>query len=245
MTQTIPNTPSVGQQPEYREEFHVMGEQLVTTVEQLLHEGNVRRIIIKHEGHTMLEIPLTIGVVGVLLAPLLAAVGAIGAAVTNCTIEVVRTEPPEQTGGLPLAQGTSHPPFSTFSGQSYSIAHSGMRLFEQGSIKTLMSGTVIDLVSAPIESGEYRLDITVTMGGVELFLPRSVQFTLEGSALAGGRNVHEGPGVWETMKQKLRYVVTLPDQPPDFAIAPSNPERPVRIHFVTHITMGGVDIYRL
>src|ERR1700693_1814473 len=133
MTQADTHTPSAGQQPEYREEFHVMGEQLVTTVEQLLHEGNVRRIIIKHESHTVLEIPLTIGVVGVLLAPLLAAVGAIGTAVTNCTIEVVRTEPPEQTGGLPLAQGISQPPFSTFSGQSYSIAHSGMQLFEQGS----------------------------------------------------------------------------------------------------------------
>jgi hypothetical protein len=120
-----------------------------------------------------------------------------------------------------------------------------MRLFEQGAIKTLMSGTLIDLVSAPIEPGEYRLEITVTMGGVEIFLPRSVQFTLEGSAIAGGRNVHEGPGVWETMKQKLRDLVTLPDQPPDFALAPSNPERPVRIHFVTHITMGGIDIYRL
>lgn len=59
------------------------------------------------------------------------------------------------------------------------------------------------------------------------------------------RNVHEGPGVWETRKQKLRYVVTLPDQPPDFAIAPSNPERPVRIRFVTHITMGGINICRL
>jgi hypothetical protein len=47
------------------------------------------------------------------------------------------------------------------------------------------------------------------------------------------------------MKQKLRDLVTLPDQPPDFAFAPSNQERPVRIHFVTHITMGGVDIYRL
>ncbi len=245
MTQADPHTPSAGQQPEYREEFQVMGEQLVTTVEQLLHEGNVRRIIIKHEGHTVLEIPLTIGVVGVLLAPLLAAVGAIGAAVTNCTIEVVRTEPPEQTGGPPPAQRSSHPPFAALSGQLYSIAHSGMRLFQQGSIKTLMNRTVIDLVSAPIEPGEYRLDITVTMGGVELFLPRYVQFTLEGSAIAGGRNVHEEPEVWETMKQKLRSLVTLPDQPPDFAVAPSNPERPVRIHFVTHITMGGVDIYRL
>src|SRR2546423_8551593 len=109
--QADPHTPSAGQPPEYREEFHVMGEQLVTTVEQLIHEGNVRRIIIKQEGHTVLEIPLTIGVVGVLIAPLLAAVGAIGAAVTNCTIEVVPTEPPEQTGGPPPAQGTSQPPY--------------------------------------------------------------------------------------------------------------------------------------
>jgi len=245
MTQTVPPTPSAGQQPENREEFQVMGEQLVTTVEQLLHEGNVRRIIIKHEGHTVLEIPLTIGVVGVLVAPMLAAVGAIGAAVTNCTIEVVRTEPPEQTGGSPPVQGSSHPPLAALSGQSYSIAHSGMQLLQQGAIKTLMGGTLIDLVSAPIEPGAYRLDITVTMGGVEIFLPRSVQFTLEGSAIAGGRNVHEGPGVWETMKQKLCDLVTLPDQPPDFAVAPCNPERPVRVHFVTHITMGGIDIYRL
>src|SRR6266571_2398232 len=241
MTQTDPN---MEQGRDFREELPVLGEQLLSRVRELLHEGNVRRIIIKQEGHTVLEIPLTIGVVGVLIAPLLAAVGAIGAAVTNCTIEVVRTEPPAQTGGPPPVQGTSHPPLSAFSGQSYSIAHSGMQLFQQGAIKTLMSGTVIDLVSAPIEPGEYRLEIMVTMGGVELFLPHSVQFTLEGSAIAGGRNVHEGPGVWETMKQQLRDLVTLPDQPPDFALAPSNPERPVRIHFVTHITMGGIDIYR-
>ena len=245
MTQTIPDKQSTGEQPEYREEFHVMGEQLVTTVEQLLHEGNVRRIFIKHEGHTVLEIPLAIGVVGVLVAPLLAAVGAIGAAVTNCTIEVVRTEPPEQTGGPSLAQGASHTPFSALSNQSYSIAHNGMQIFQQGTIKTRMSRTMIDLVSAPIEPGEYRLDITVTMGGVEIFLPRSVQFTLEGSAIAGGRNVHEGQEVWETMKQKLCDLVILPDQPPDFALAPSNPERAVRIHFVTHVTMGSIDIYHL
>ena len=238
-------TPSTGEQPEYSEEFHVMGEQVVTTVERLIHEGNVRRIFIKHEGHTVLEIPLTIGVVGVLIAPLLAAVGAIGAAVTNCTIEVVRTEPAEQTGGPSVAQGTSHPPYAALSNQSYSIAHNGMQLLQQGTIKTRMSTTMIDLVSAPIEPGEYRLDITVTMGGVEIFLPRSVQFTLEGSALAGGRNVHEGPDVWETMKQKLRDLVTLPDQPPDVALAPSNPEQAVHIHFVTHITMGSIDIYRL
>src|SRR6266699_678318 len=123
MTQTDPHIPSAEEQPEYREEFQVMGEQLLTTVEQLLHEGNVRRISIKHEGQSVLEIPLTIGVVGVLVAPLLAAVGAIGAAVTNCTIEVVRSEPPEQTGGPPPAPGTSQPPFADLSGHSYSIAH--------------------------------------------------------------------------------------------------------------------------
>ena len=108
-----------------------------------------------------------------------------------------------------------------------------------------MSGTLIDLVSAPIPPGEYRLEINVTMGGVEIFLPHYVEFTLEGSAIAGGRTVHEGPQVWETMKQKLRHLVQLPDQPLDFMFATYNPEQPVRIHFVTHITMGGIDIYRL
>jgi uncharacterized protein DUF4342/cell wall-active antibiotic response 4TMS protein YvqF len=245
MTQTDLNRPYTGQRPDYDEEIHVMGEQLAATVERLIHEGNVRRIIIKQEGHTILEIPLTIGLVGVLVAPMLAAVGAIGAAVTNCTIEVVRTEPPQQMGGPPPAQETSQPIFSAFSGQSYSIAHSGMQLFQQGKINTLMSATVIDLVSAPIPPGDYRLEITVTMGGVEIFLPHYVQFTLEGSAIAGGRNVHEGPQVWETMKRKLHYLVNLPDQPLDFMFATFNPEQSVRIHFVTHITMGGLDIYRL
>ncbi len=245
MTQTYPDTPYAGQPQESREEFHVMGEQLAATVERLIHEGNVRRISIKHEGQTLLEIPLTVGVVGVLVAPLLAAVGAIGAAVTNCTIEVIRTESPAYTDGPAVPPSTSKPFLSSMGGQTYSIAHSGMRLFEQGPIHTLMSGTVIDLVSAPIEPGEYRLELSVTMGGVEIFLPRYVQFTLEGSSIAGGRTVHEGPGTWETMRQKLRYTVDLPQQPPDFALAPYNPEQPVRIHFVTHITMGGVDIYRL
>jgi Domain of unknown function (DUF4342)/Cell wall-active antibiotics response 4TMS YvqF len=250
MTQTNTNAPYTGQRQdqEYREELQVMGDQLVTTVERLIHEGNVRRIIIKHEGHTILEIPLTIGVVGVLVAPMLAAVGAIGAALTNCTVEVIRIETRGFAEG-PAPARTSAPLLSGIGGQAYSISHSGMQLFEQGKINTLMSSTVIDLVSAPIEPGEYRLEISVTMGGVEIFLPRSVQFTLEGSAIAGGRNVHdgyyEGPHIWEITRQKLRYVVNLPEQPPDFAIAPANPGRPVRIHFVTHITMGGVDIYRL
>ncbi len=76
---------------ERQEEFKVNGEELMAKVKQLVHEGNVRRIIIKNkEGKTLVELPLTIGVVGVVLAPFFAAVGAIAALVTECTIVVIR-----------------------------------------------------------------------------------------------------------------------------------------------------------
>ncbi|MFZ5880715.1 MAG: DUF4342 domain-containing protein [Chloroflexota bacterium] len=75
------------------EEFRINGEELIAKVKQLLHEGNVRRIIIKDkDGKTVMEIPLTIGVVGVLLAPTLAAVGAIAALVTEATVVVEKAE---------------------------------------------------------------------------------------------------------------------------------------------------------
>jgi hypothetical protein len=133
---------------------------------------------------------------------------------------------------------------SGFGGQFYSISHSGTMLFQQGPITAVMGGIEIDLVSAPIEPGEYRLEINATMGGVEIFLPRYVQFTIEGVSILGGRDIHEGPDAWEKIKKKLHKQVNLPDQPPDFALALSNPERPVRIHFVINSTMGGVSIYR-
>lgn len=251
MTQTSSRSSPAGERPgqEFREELQITGEQLVATVERLIHEGNVRRILIKHEGQTVLEIPLSVGVVGALLAPMLAAVGAIGAALTNCTVEVIRVAPAGQTMGPPPAPGPSAPLLAGMGGQIYSIARSGMQLFEQGRVNAVMSSTVIDLVSAPMEPGEYRLEINATMAGVEIFLPRSVQFTLEGSTFVGGRTVHdglyEGAVVWETTRRKLRYVVDLPEQPPEFAIAAPNPERPMRIHFVTHLTMAGIEIYRL
>jgi len=77
-----------------REEIQIKGEQLITIVEKLLHEGNVSRIVIKRGTHVIAEFPLTVGVLGVLMAPMLAAIGAIGALVTECTIEVERVEPP-------------------------------------------------------------------------------------------------------------------------------------------------------
>jgi hypothetical protein len=76
-----------------REEFTVSSNDLIEKVKQLLHEGNVTRIIIKDEkGKTLLEMPATIGVIGVLLAPWLAALGAIAALATNCRIVVERRE---------------------------------------------------------------------------------------------------------------------------------------------------------
>jgi uncharacterized membrane protein YvbJ len=73
------------------EEFKVSADDLVRTVKKLLHEGNVRRIVIKDDkGKNLMDIPVTVGVVGTILAPWLAALGVIGAFVTNCTIVVER-----------------------------------------------------------------------------------------------------------------------------------------------------------
>ncbi len=78
-----------------KEEFKVKGEEIVEKVKQLIHEGNVRKLIIKDEdGKVYLEIPVTFGVIGALVAPMLAAVGAVAAMVANLKIEVVRNEEP-------------------------------------------------------------------------------------------------------------------------------------------------------
>ena len=75
------------------EEFQVNGEQLVARIKEILHEGNIRRLIIKDkEGRTLIEVPLTIGVVGALLVPVWAAIGAIAALVVEATIVVEKVE---------------------------------------------------------------------------------------------------------------------------------------------------------
>lgn len=72
-----------------KEEFKVSGEEVLKKVKELIKQGNIRRIIIKNEkGDTLMEIPLTFAVVGAVIAPILAAVGALAALVTNCTIIV-------------------------------------------------------------------------------------------------------------------------------------------------------------
>ena len=78
------------------EKFTVSGSQLVDKVKQLIHEGNIRRVRVLHEGRTVLEIPLSIeapaAAVTIMVAPVLAALGAFAALVTECTIEVEKVE---------------------------------------------------------------------------------------------------------------------------------------------------------
>jgi hypothetical protein len=83
------------------EEFKITGDQVLTKVKELVHEGNIRRITLKNEeGKTLIEIPLTLGVVGALLLPVWAAIGAVAALATHCSILVERNEaqPPSGEG---------------------------------------------------------------------------------------------------------------------------------------------------
>ena len=76
-----------------KEEFEVTGKELVDKVKALIREGNIRRITIKSQkGKVLMEIPLTIGVIGAALVPIFAAVGAIAALATKCTIAIERVE---------------------------------------------------------------------------------------------------------------------------------------------------------
>ena len=75
------------------EEFKVSGEDVLKKIKEILREGNARKIIIKNEnGETLVELPLTVGAVGALIAPVLAAVGAIAALVAKCTIVVEKRD---------------------------------------------------------------------------------------------------------------------------------------------------------
>ncbi len=78
------------------EKFRVSGSELVEKVKQLVHEGNIRKVRLLHEDRTIIEIPLSIGApaaaLGIMAAPVLAAIGAFAALVTECTIEVEKVE---------------------------------------------------------------------------------------------------------------------------------------------------------
>jgi hypothetical protein len=78
----------------HKEEYQVSGDEVVGKIKELIHEGNIRRIILKNEeGRTLIEIPLTLGVVGAVLLPVWAAIGAIAALAANLTIVIEKVEP--------------------------------------------------------------------------------------------------------------------------------------------------------
>ena len=80
-----------------KERYKVAGDRVVEKLKELLHEGNVRHVVIKNDdGRTLIEFPVSIGVAGALLLPVWAAVGAVAAVVTNCTIEIERTDDGEE-----------------------------------------------------------------------------------------------------------------------------------------------------
>ncbi len=86
-----PTTKNASSKKSQREQFKVYGHEVLKKITELIKEGNVRRIIIKNEkGKVMLEIPVTLAVVGTVFAPILAAVGALAALTSKCTIVVER-----------------------------------------------------------------------------------------------------------------------------------------------------------
>jgi hypothetical protein len=78
--------------------FKAESENVVSKIKALIHEGNVRRVVIQHQGRTVAEFPLTAGVVGAVLAPVLAAIGALVALLQDCTIQVERSESTRDEG---------------------------------------------------------------------------------------------------------------------------------------------------
>ncbi len=87
------------------ESFKIDGSQMFERVKQLIHEGNVRRVVVQHGGRTVAEFPLSAGVVGVVLAPVVAAIGALVALLKDCTIQVERAgdAPKAGTPGAPVS----------------------------------------------------------------------------------------------------------------------------------------------
>jgi len=86
------------------ETIEAQGGQVVDELRRLIHEGNVRRVVVKQEGRVVAEFPLTVGLVGALAAPVLAAIGALVAALANCSIEVERAREGAPPAGVRSAR---------------------------------------------------------------------------------------------------------------------------------------------
>jgi hypothetical protein len=86
-------------------------DQILAQIARLIDEGNIRRVVVKQRGRTVAEFPVTVGVIGAVIAPLAAAIGALAAVLAECTIEVERTAPdtPQADVPAPAGSGSSTP----------------------------------------------------------------------------------------------------------------------------------------
>jgi hypothetical protein len=85
----------------WREKIEGTTDQILAQIKRLLDEGNIRRVVVKQQGRTVAEFPLTVGVVGTVLAPVAAAIGALTAVLADCTIEVEKTSPTPASNSTP------------------------------------------------------------------------------------------------------------------------------------------------
>ena len=139
-------------------------------------------------------------------------------------------------------------PFTALGDQFISISLQGPMLFQLGQIATGLGGVVIDLASAPIPPGDYSIHISTVVGGVDIFLPRYVQYLVDDNSLIGSRDIHTGIKNWRKLVKLARQKeghLRLPEQPPEFVTAEFNPEQAVRIHFFVNRGAGGIDIYQM
>lgn len=125
----------------------------------------------------------------------------------------------------------------------YSLAAMGTALLTERPLIVAMGGITIDLISAPIAPGIYRLSLSAVMGGIELFLPRYATYYLHGTAFWGGRRTVSGQTAWSHIRQRLGGHIDLGDQPPPFAIEPQR--RSVIMHCSINAVMGGAVVYQL
>jgi hypothetical protein len=85
----------------WREKIEGTTEQILAQIKRLIDEGNIRKVVVKQQGRVVAEFPLTVGVVGTVIAPLAAAIGALTAVLAECSIEVEKSAPAESTPAEP------------------------------------------------------------------------------------------------------------------------------------------------
>jgi hypothetical protein len=112
-------------------------------------------------------------------------------------------------------------------------------------IESFLGGVEVDLVSAPIEPGEHKLEIETNVGGIEIYLPKYVKYTVDGGAVIGGHDVHVGWPWWSRLGRSIAKLAMMPSRVPNEAVANPTPDQPITIHLVIEGGIGGVDIYRL